>query len=271
MVTVINDLITHGTIYAIAGAFAGLVSGLFGIGGGVVVVPALLYIFTHHRYVPVDMAMHMAAATSLTVMIFTSQSTVRAYMRRGSVLWSRFTNMIFGIVIGTILGVMLANYVPTHILKIIFGCFLLIVAGEMAINFKVKRQRKRPAWWFHSSVSSLIGFKSGLLGVGGGTVVIPYLNWCGVNARKIAAISALCTMTVSIVGVSAFIISSYRVPDLPAYATGYVYWPAVLLIAFPSMFFAPIGAKISHNLPLEKLKLAFTVILILTAIDLIFD
>jgi uncharacterized membrane protein YfcA len=264
-------MVTHGTIYAIAGAFAGLVSGLFGIGGGVVVVPALAYIFSHHDFVPAGMAMHMAAATSLAIMIFTSQSTVRAYTRQEQVLWPRFNSMILGIVIGTVLGVTFASYVPTDVLRIILGLFLLVVAFEMAINFKVKRSRKRPSWWFNSSVSSLIGFKSGLLGVGGGVVVIPYLNWCGVNARKIAAISALCTMTVSIVGASAFIVTSYHLPDLPSYATGYVYWPAVLLVAFPSMYFAPIGAKISYNLPMHKLKVAFTLILILTAIDLIID
>lgn len=268
---IINEVVTNGTVYALAGAFAGLASGLFGIGGGVVVVPALAYIFKHNYLVPESMTMHVAAATSLAVMIFTSQSTIRAHHRKGKVLWSIFSMMFGGIVLGTILGVMMAHYVPTNILKIIFGFFLLVVAGEMVVNLKVQRPRKRPAWWFHSSVSSLIGFKSGLLGVGGGTVVIPYLSWCGVNTRKIAALSALCTLTVSIVGTIVFIISTYHVSNLPPYATGYVYWPAVILIAIPSMFFAPIGTKISYNLPIKKLKMAFTIILILTAIDLIFE
>jgi len=268
---VINELVTHGTVYALAGAFAGLVSGLFGIGGGVVVVPALAYIFKNNHLVDPGMIMHLAAATSLAVMIFTSQSTVRAYKRRGDVLWSQYGEMAVGIALGTILGVMLANYVPTHMLRAIFGFFLFVVAGEMAINIRIERQHKNPAWWFQSSVSSLIGFKSGLLGVGGGTIVIPYLNWCGVDSRKIAAISALCTMTVAVIGTIAFVVTSYHIPNLPRYATGYVYWPAVLLVALPSMLFAPIGAKISYDLPLKKLKAAFILILILTAIDLIFE
>lgn len=266
---IMNELVTNGTIYALTGAFAGLASGLFGIGGGIVVVPVLAYIFQQNALVPENMVMQMAAATSLAVMIFTSQSTIRAYMKRGAILWPRFNTMVAGIVLGTILGVILANYVPTKLLRVIFGVFLFMVAVEMIINIKVVRKRKRPARWLHSSVSSLIGFKSGLLGVGGGAVVIPYLSWCGVNARKVAAIAALCTMTVSLIGTATFILTSYKVPDLPPYSLGYVYWPSVLLVAIPSVLFAPVGARISHDLPLKKLKIAFSIVLVFTAIDLI--
>ncbi len=266
---IINELVANGTIYALTGAFAGLVSGLFGIGGGIVVVPALAYIFQNNDQVPTHMIMQMAAATSLAIMIFTSQSTVRAYMSRGAILWSQYTSVVAGIALGSILGVMLASHVPTHVLRIMFGLFLIVVSVEMIVNIKVERQRKRPTWWFHSSVSSLIGFKSGLLGVGGGVVVIPYLHWCGVNTRKIAAIAALCTMTVALIGTTTFIVTSYKTPDLPPHTLGYIYWPAVLLVAIPSVLFAPLGARISHGLELKKIKIAFTIILLFTAIDLI--
>lgn len=266
---VVHELMTHGTIYALAGAFAGIVSGIFGIGGGIVVVPTLAYIFSRHVMISPDMVMHMAAATSLAIMIFTSQSTVRAYMRRGEVLWSYYFSMLAGIILGTMLGVAVAHYVPTHVLRILFGFFLLIVAGEMIVNFRLDRPKKNPPWWFHSSVSSLIGFKSGMLGVGGGVVVIPYLNWCGVHTRQIAAISALCTLSVAVIGTFAFVINGWHLSGLPPYASGYVYWPAVLLVALPSMFFAPIGARISYNIPIKKLRAAFTLVLIFIAIDFI--
>jgi uncharacterized membrane protein YfcA len=108
-----------------------------------------------------------------------------------------------------------------------------------------------------------------LLGIGGGALIIPYLNYQGVQAQKIPAISALCTMTVAVVGTVTCMITGYRELGLPNYCTGYVYWPAVLAVAMPSVLCAPWGTKMTYILPVRQLKYAFTAVLLLTAIHLL--
>lgn len=266
---ILSELILHGTIYAIAGAFAGLMSGILGIGGGIVVVPALLYIFEHSRDMPQNITMHLAAGTALAVMMFTSQSSIRSHLRLGEVLWQVFQRLWPGIVIGVIAGAVLASFIATRWLEIFFGLFLLAVAGKMLMGVAVKEGRGFPRNWINALVSFIIGFKSGLLGVGGGTLIIPYLTYCGVEVRKIAGVSSLCTMTVAVLGTIIFILTGWREAILPEYATGFVYWPAVLWVAIPSMLFAPVGAKLNYVLPIKQLRYGFVVVLIFTAINLL--
>ncbi|MDI9819538.1 MULTISPECIES: sulfite exporter TauE/SafE family protein [unclassified Legionella] len=266
---ILTEIATSGTVYALIGAFAGLMSGILGIGGGVIVVPGLLFIFRHNPDFPTHIIMHMAAGTSLAVMLFTSQSSIRAHYKLNGILWSAYKRLWPGIVVGTILGALCADLLPTHWLKILFGLFLLFVAVKMLSGLHVTHPHRFPNTWINGLVSSLIGFKSGLLGVGGGTLIIPYLNYCGIEMRRIAAVSALCTMTVAILGTITCIITGSNEIDLPAYSTGYVYWPAVVCVAIPSTLFAPIGAKLTYIIPVKQLKFAFVAILLLTAVDLL--
>lgn len=266
---ILSELVIHGTIYALAGAFAGLMSGVLGIGGGIVVVPALLYIFQHSREMPQGLTMHMAAGTSLAVMLFTSQSSIRSHLRLGEVLWRVYHRLWPGIIIGVIAGALLASLISTYWLEIFFGLFLLAIAAKMLTGGNVKPGRSFPRAWVNALVSFVIGFKSGLLGVGGGTLIIPYLTYCGVETRKIAAVSALCTLTVALVGSLIFIITGLRETGLPPYTTGFVYWPAVLWVAIPSVLFAPVGAKLNYVLPIKQLRYGFIVVLIFTAINML--
>jgi len=266
---ILSEVLQNGSIYALAGAFAGLMSGLLGIGGGIIVVPALAFIFSHNDLVPEEMIMHVSAGTSLAVMIITSQASVRAHHRKGVSIWPIFKKLFPGIVLGAALGVMTADLLTSYWLKIIFGLFLLAVAIKMYWDRDVTRPHQFPRTWIHSLVSGLIGFKSGLLGVGGGILIIPYLTFCGVHLRKIAAISAACSMTVAIVGCLAFIITGLNESGLPAGSWGFVYWPAVLWIAIPSSLFAPVGAHLSYRLPVHQLKMAFIVFLVLVGVDML--
>lgn len=259
----------HGLIYALAGTFAGLMSGILGIGGGIVVVPALLYIFQHNPEIPTTLEMHFAAGTSLAVMIFTSQSSIRSHLKLGDILWKVYRRLWLGIVIGVILGAFVASLTSTYWLKLFFGIFLLFVAFKMLLGMDVTKVRSFPRVWINALVSFLIGFKSGLLGVGGGTLIIPYLTYCGIETRKIAAVSALCTLTVSIIGTIIFIMTGLKEVGLPAYSTGFVYWPAVVWVAIPSVVFAPLGAKLNYILPVKQLRYGFVIVLLLTALDLL--
>ncbi|QBR83182.1 sulfite exporter TauE/SafE family protein [Legionella israelensis] len=266
---IITELLENGAVFALTGAFAGLMAGILGIGGGMVVVPALAFIFRHNQTVPPSLIMHVAAGTSLAVMIITSQASVRAHYRLGEILWPVYRRLWPGIVIGAVLGAILADLLPSHWLKIIFGVFLLIVAYKMFLDRHITRPHQYPRAWIHHFISGLIGVKSGLLGVGGGALIIPYLTYCGVDIRKIAAISSLCTMTVAVVGTLAFMVTGSNEPGLPAYSIGYVYWPAAFWVAIPSALFAPVGARLTYVLPVAQLKNGFIVFLLLASLDML--
>lgn len=253
-----------------AGAFAGIMSGVLGIGGGIIVVPALVFIFKSDPYIPQDLVMHIAAGTSLAVMILTSQASVRAHGKRSDIQWGVFGRLWPGVVVGVIAGGLLADRLPTQWLKIILGVFLLFVSVKMATGKDFTHSKGFPRPWINALVSFIIGLKSGLLGIGGGALIIPYLTYCGIELRKIAAVSALCTMTVAVIGTIIFMLTGLNEPILPPFSTGYVYWPAVIALAIPSILLAPVGAEITYRLPVKHLVQIFVVILFFTAINLLF-
>ncbi len=266
----ITTLLEHAAIYGLTGIVTGLIAGILGIGGGMIVVPALLYIFQHTQTIPASMEMQVAAGTSLAIMIFTAQASVRAHYKHGAVLWDIYHRLWPGVIIGTLAGAFLAHRLPTHWLKIIFGLFLLFISINMLLTIHINHPQRSPGKWVNRLVTFLIGFKSGLLGIGGGALIIPYLDYCGVGVKKIPAVSALCTLTVAVIGTVAFMITGNNEPGLPAYSTGYIYWPAVILVAISSVLFAPLGARLTYILPVQQLKYGFIVILLITSINLLF-
>ena len=267
---IIASLVEHGVVYALTGAFAGLIAGVLGIGGGMIVVPALLYIFNQTHAIPASMSMHVAAGSSLAIMIFTAQSSARAHHRQGEILWNIYSLLWPGIIVGTITGAIVADILPTHWLKILFGIFLIVIAINMLTNIHVTHPHRFPGNLINRLISFIIGFKSGLLGIGGGALIIPYLSYCGVETQKIPAISALCTLTVAMIGTIVFMITGSNEVGLPSYCTGYIYWPAVIWVAIPSVLFAPIGAHLTYTLPVKQLRYGFTAVLLIAGIDLLF-
>ncbi len=264
------DLLLHGYIYALIGIFAGLMAGILGVGGGIIVVPGLAFIFQQNQIIPEHVIMHVATGTSLAVMIFTAQASLRAHYKMGEILWSVFNKLWPGLVIGAVSGAVIAGFVSTYWLKMIFAVFLLFVVVKMLSDLRIERAVRFPRPWLNGLVSYFIGLKSGLLGIGGGVLIIPYLGYCGVAVRKIPAVSNLCSFTVAIVGTVVFMVTGrYEMAAIP-YSTGYVYWPAVLWVAIPSCFIAPYGTKLNYLLPVQQLKYGFIAILFLTAIKMFF-
>jgi uncharacterized protein len=264
------ELLLYGSIYAFIGIFAGLMAGIFGIGGGILVVPGLVLIFQLNQLVPESLVMYVAAGTSLTVMIFTSLVSIKAHHKIAAILWPVFNKLWPGIVLGVITGALLAEFIPTYWLKFILAVFLLFIAFKMLTKHHARPHVHFPANWINKLITFLIGMKSGLLGIGGGTLIIPYLAYCGVKTRQIPPVSNLCTLIVGFIGALVFLITGRKEMAAIPYATGYIYWPAVLLIAIPSSIIAPLGAKLNYLLPVKQLKYAFIVILLLTAIKMFF-
>ncbi len=267
---IIQEIAENGIIFALTGAFTGLMSGILGIGGGMIVVPALVFIFHHTHLIAPAYEMHVAAGSSFAIMIFTAQASVRAHHKKSSILWNIYFQLAPGIILGAISGALTAAVLSTHWLKIILGVVLFFIGIKMLFNLQVTEARQFPPRWIDRLISFIIGFKSGLLGIGGGAVIVPYLSYCGIDPRKIPAVSAICTLTVSIIGTIAFIYTGYHRPGLPADTTGFLYWPAIICIAIPSMLFAPLGASLTYILPRTQLKYGFVLILFFASISLIF-
>ncbi len=256
-------------IFISIGVLAGLMAGALGLGGGIVVVPGLLFFFQLTHIIPDNYIMHVAVATSLATVLFTSLASLRTHSRLGEILWPVFYKLWPGIALGACIGSLCTAFIPTSALKIIFTLFLIGVALKMWLDLNRSYEPHFIQTWLYVLISFSIGFVSSLVGVGGGVLIIPFLTYLGIPSRKITPISNLCGLTVAFVGVLLLIISGLDNMVATPYTLGYVYLPAVLGIAIPSSLIAPFGAKLNYILPMHYLKYGFIVILILTAIKML--
>lgn len=255
-------------LFIATGALAGLLSGLLGIGGGVVVVPALVWIFHSLPAIPYNQVVHMAAGTSLAAMIVTATASVRAHARRGNVNWSVVKKFVPGMIIGVIIGASVAGMLGTNVLTIILGIVLILIALRIFFFSKVISHRSFPAFWVVFLASLFVGFKSGLLGLGGGVLTIPFLMYFGLEMRKASGSSAACTLPIAIVGTISFIIIGWHAQPIH-WGSGYVYWPAFLGIAIGGVLFVPLGALLGAHLHTKWLKRIFAVFLLAVSIHLL--
>jgi len=255
-------------LYFLIGAFSGTFAGLLGIGGGAIVIP-LLYTVLCHTNIPNGLTMHVAAATSLAIMIFTGSSTYLAHIFRGTKAWYVYKKLYIGIIVGTILGATCAHFINGKVLEIIFGIFMFFVSFKMIFNLNIQNHRSMPSSMISSIVSFFIGLKSGLLGIGGGALTIPFLTYCNVKLRDIIAISAACTLTIAVIGTSTVIITGSHVIVLPKECFGYIYLPALLYVTIGSLIFSQIGAHYSHKIKSTFLKQILGFVLLAMAIKIL--
>ncbi len=246
-------------MYLALGAFVGVLAGLLGVGGGLVIVPALVWIF--HGQMSDAMVMHLALGTSLATIVVTSLSSIRAHHQRGAVRWPVVRQLTPGIVVGAWAGAVIADLLPGAVLGKIFAVFMLSMSAQMAFGAQPAAQRELPGRWGMALAGAIIGGMSAIVGVGGGSLTVPFLNWCNVTIRQSVATSAACGLPIALAGTLGFIVTGLDAPDRPAWSLGYVYGPAMIGIAFASMLTAPLGAKLAHTLPTGMLKKIFAVLL----------
>ncbi|MFO7708439.1 MAG: sulfite exporter TauE/SafE family protein [Desulfobacterales bacterium] len=255
-------------LYPLAGAVAGVFAGLLGIGGGVIVIPIMVFLFTAQGVVP-EHIMPMALGTSLGTIMFTSFSSLRAHQRHGAVHWDIVKRITPGILLGTFSGSWVATRLPALWLKGIFAAFLLYVALQMILNLTPKptRQLPKPAGVF--GVGGFIGIISSLVGIGGGTLSVPFMTWCNLPLHHAIGTSAAIGMPIAVSGAFGYVVNGWSAPNLPAHNLGYINLPALFGIAMASMFTAPLGARLAHRLPLPALKRVFAAFLAVVALRMI--
>lgn len=250
------DFLYVSILYVMLGVFAGVVAGLLGVGGGLIVVPILAGLFTVQGFAA-GYVMQLAVGTSLAAIIFTSLSSMLAHQRHGAVNWSVMMQLSLGIVLGGWLGGVLAVWLGGLLLALVFGLFELSVAAQMAFGHEPAAHRTAPGSVRNGVAGVVIGAVSALLGIGGGTLTVPWLVWHNVSMRQAVATSAACGLPIALVGSLGFIGAGWGRPDLPAGSTGFVYWPSVVIIGATSVISAPAGAWLAHRLNPVRLKRIF--------------
>lgn len=250
---------------ALLGIGTGFLAGLLGIGGGMLMVPFITIIMSHRGVAP-DLAVKMAIATSMATIIFTSMSSVWAHHRRGGVRWDIVKRLAPGIVAGSIIGSLgVFALLKGSYLAIFFGLFVSFSATQMFLNKKPTPTRQMPGTAGQFAAGSFIGFLSGLVGAGGAFISVPFMTWCNVAMLNAVATSAALGFPIAVANVIGYVISGMSVHDLPVGSFGYIWLPALVVIAACSFMTAPLGAKAAHSLPIHKLKRIFASVLYLLA------
>jgi uncharacterized protein len=251
-------------LYSAVGAVAGVLAGLLGIGGGLVIVPILVFCF-HLQAMPEALMMHLALGTSMASIAFTSVSSFRAHHKRGAVQWLVVRRIVLGIFTGTFLGSCVAARMSTHFLKGFFVVFLYYVAIQMIVDKKPKPSRQLPGKVGMFGVGNVIGAISSLVGIGGGTLSVPFMTWCNLTLHHAIGTSAAIGFPIAIAGAIGYIYNGFGHEGLPAYSFGFVYFPALLGIVLASVLTAPLGVRFAHSLPVSKLKRVFAFLLFVVA------
>jgi uncharacterized membrane protein YfcA len=235
--------------YCLLGTFAGVLAGVLGIGGGVIVVPVLGMLFARLGFLP-DVVQHLAVGTSLACIVFTSLSSMRAHHGHGGVNWPTVRQLSLVIVAGTLSGAWLAARMSTLTLRWVFVVFLFFGIAVAA---------------------GLIGCLSSMVGIGGGSMLVPLLLWNGAPMRTAIGTSAALGFLIALSGTVGSVVNGVSMATLPDYSLGFVYLPALAGIAVFSMMTAPMGAWLAQRLPVPLLRRSFAVLLIVMAVKLLAD
>jgi len=245
------------------GLCTGFLAGLLGIGGGMLMVP---FIIMGQRGVAPNLAVKMAIATSMATIIFTSVASVRAHRKHGAVRWDIVKNLAPGIMLGGLvasLGVF--SLLKGSWLALFFAAFVSFSATQMLRTKKTVATRTMPGTGGQLAAGSGIGFLSGLVGAGGGFVSVPFMTWCNVPIHNAVATSAALGFPIAVVNVVGYIIAGQSVQDLPLGSVGYLFIPALVIIAIASVIMAPLGVRAAHALPVKQLRRVFAALLYMLA------
>jgi uncharacterized membrane protein YfcA len=242
---------------------------MLGVGGGIVIVPALAWVFSEQG-VNDEVVMHLAVGTSLATIVPTAVSSVRAHHQRRAVRWEIVRRMVPGFALGAVCGALVVDALATSVLRSFFGGFVTLVGLQTAFGLAPSAHRDVPGRGTLGVVATGIGAISTLVGIGGGNMVAPFLLWCNVPVRNAVATAAAAGLPIAAVGSAGFMLTGLNHTGLPAWSTGFVYWPAFFGVAVMSVLCAPLGARAAHHLPADVLRRSFGVFLILVGSKMLF-
>jgi uncharacterized membrane protein YfcA len=252
------------------GCFTGLLAGLLGIGGGMLLVPFMTLILST-RGVPAALSVKMAIATSMATILFTSISSVRAHHARGAVRWDLVRTLAPGIVAGGLVaGAGVFALLKGTTLALVFALFVGFSATQMLLNKKPPASRQMPGPAGRFAAGGVIGFISGLVGAGGGFISVPFMTWCNVAMHGAVATSAALGFPIALANTAGYVIGGWGMDNPLPGSLGYLWLPALAVIASASVLFAPLGARAAHAMNVQQLKRAFAGMLYLLALYMLY-
>lgn len=254
--------------YLALGAFVGFFAGLFGIGGGLVMVPVLNWLFAAQQ-LGGEQNLHLALGTSMAAILYTAASSANAHHRHGAVNMHIVRNMTPGLLSGTLLGALFASHVSPFYLTIFFALFVYVSATQMLMEFKPKATRQLPGRLGMTLAGAGIGGISSLASVGGGVMSVPFMLMHNVPLKQAIGTSSALGFPIALGGTLGYVITGLMLHTLPDGTLGFVYLPALLMLAAGSMFTTPLGAKATHRLPLRLLRRSFALLLLLLASNML--
>jgi uncharacterized protein len=264
------DLIQFSQLVAVlmlAGLAAGFAAGLFGIGGGFVVVPALLLVFSFFGVDPLVMS-HVAIGTSLATIIVTSLRSVHAHNKRGAVDFKVIRDWAPWLVLGVGVGLMLARVLDGRSMKWIFAIGVMIMGVHFIyplVRTDKMKTRDMPRGWMLAAIASFLGAFSALLGIGGGTIAVLVMTICGRPIHQAIATAAGFGVIIALPGTAGFILLGLGHQDLPFGSFGYINLIAVVCVTAMSFITAPLGVRAAHRLDAKALEKVFGVYLVATS------
>jgi len=251
------------------GAFAGFLAGLLGIGGGLIIVPALVYLLPQLN-LSQEVIMPIALATSLSTIVITSTSATFAHHKNRNIPWDLTKPLIFIIAFGALLGAFIADHLSAQALTSFFAFAVILLASYMLASIRLQGYKEMPSQIKLQFIGLLTGVVASLMGMAGGAILVPLLTYFGMPLRHGIGIATVCGVMVAFFGSLGYIISGFDNELLPSWSIGYVYLPALLGISLTSSLFAPIGVKCAANVPVQTLKKFFAIFLIVVAIKMMF-
>jgi len=254
--------------YLALGLLTGFLAGMLGIGGGVVIVPLLVFLF-NAQHLPPDRVLHLALGTSLASIVFTNLSSVRAHHAHNAVRWDIVRASAPGVIIGTLLGTVLAEFLPARYLAIVFTLFVLFSSAQMLLDRRPKPTRRLPGRFGMQIAAFGIGVLCSLVGVAGGILIVPLLAMSNVPIRNCIGTSAAVGWPISIAGAVGYILIGLGKTDLPAYSIGYVYIPALSGLVLGTFLTVPSGARVAHSISVSRLKQIFAIVLAVLAVKMV--
>ncbi len=252
----------------VLGSVVGILAGMLGIGGGLIIVPALSYLLIHFLGMTTESVMPVAVATSLSTIIFTSMSSAFAHYKLGNIKGNIVLYTGLGIALGAIVGAQIASHMSGESLKNVFAVLVILIAAQMIFG-KQKASENDASKSTLVAIGSGTGIISALMGIGGGALLVPALVWFRVNVRAAIGCAAFCGLVIAVFGTASFVIAGWNAADVPEHSLGYVYLPATAGIVSTSIFTANIGAKLGQKVNVRVLKALLACLLVLVSIRMI--
>ena len=250
------------------GSFSGVLAGLFGIGGGIIIIPTFFYIFSYLAF-PDEILSHMVLGSSLGVIAFSSISSTFSHHSKGAVNWRLIKVVAPSIVIGYSLGGLTEGYLESSTLQGLVSLFLVVASVQLIFEFPPPSQNPKTNLAGPVIAGGGIGWLSGVFGIGGGIFSVPYFYHRGLKMMHAIGTSAACGIPIAIAGSISYILIGYGNLDLPEYSLGYVYLPATIIVGVMSSITAKYGVNIAHRMKQKKLRIAFAFLVMIMALNLL--